>query len=467
MVTCGRSPGAPEPRHVTPRRVGGRAARRRPPRGGAPVTVVTHACAPDPARGHWEYVTSVCPAPAPSRVVPATAVVVAILLLGLNLRGPIVAVSPVLDAIRADLHVGAATAGLLTSLPVLCFGVLTPVASVLLARAGLGRGVSISLALLLVGMAARSADGLTGALVGTLLIGAAITVGNIAVPVVIGRDLHRHSGTVLGAYTASLNVGSMVTLSLTVPLAQVLGWRTALVAWGALVLVAAAVWRVAVRDPARRGADTETADGPSPARPVGEGAPGPGAWWRRPVVWGLTAAFSGQAFAYYGVTAWLPLLLRDELGMAAAAAGTAASVFQAAALVGAFGVPVLLRVLPGPRGAVLVVTATWVTLPVGLLLAPQLWPVWCGLGGAAQGGGLVVIFALIVRRARDLAENRRMSALVQGGGYVVAAAGPTVVGAVHAATGGWTAPLLVVLAAIVLLGVAGTASAGGPAPRPA
>jgi CP family cyanate transporter-like MFS transporter len=407
----------------------------------------------------------VCPAPARSRAIPAAAVVVAILLLGLNLRGPIIAVSPVLDAVRADLHVGAATAGLLTSLPVLCFGVLTPLASVLLARAGLGRGVSISLALLLVGMAARSADGLAAALVGTLLIGAAITVGNIAVPVVIGRDLHRHSGTVLGAYTASLNVGSMLTLSLTVPLAQVLGWRAALVAWGGLVLVAAAVWGFAVRDPAR-GAATADAAAP-PDRPVPAGAPGTGpAWWRRPVVWGLTAAFSGQAFAYYGVTAWLPLLLRDELGMAAAAAGTAASVFQVAALVGAFGVPVLLRVLPGPRAVVLVVTATWVTLPIGLLLAPQLWPVWCGLGGAAQGGGLVVIFALVVRKARDLAENRRMSALVQGGGYVVAAAGPTVVGAVHAATAGWTAPLLVVLAAIVLLGVAGTASAGGPAPRP-
>jgi CP family cyanate transporter-like MFS transporter len=402
----------------------------------------------------------VCPAPAPSRAIPATAVVVAILLLGLNLRGPIIAVSPVLDAIGADLHIGAATAGLLTSLPVLCFGVLTPLASLLLARAGLGRGVTISLALLLVGIAARSVDGLTGALVGTLLIGAAITVGNIAVPVLIGRDLHRHAGTVLGAYTASLNVGSMVTLSLTVPLAQVLGWRAALVAWGGLVLVAAAVWGFAVRDPARRGAGA-----PPPVHPVGGNPSGHGpAWWRRPVVWGLTAAFSGQAFAYYGVTAWLPLLLRDELGMAPAAAGTGASLFQVAALVGAFGVPVLLRVLPGARGAVLVVTATWVTLPLGLLLAPQLWPVWCGLGGAAQGGGLVVIFALIVRRARDLAENRRMSALVQGGGYVVAAAGPTVVGAVHAATAGWTAPLLVVLAAIVLLGVAGTASAGGGTP---
>ena len=182
-------------------------------------------------------------------------------------------------------------------------------------------------------------------------------------------------------------------------------------------------------------------------------------WWRRPVVWGLTAAFSGQAFAYYGVTAWLPLLLHDELGMGPAGAGTSASVFQVSALVGAFGVPVLMRVLPGPRAVIAVVSAAWATLPLGLLLAPGLWAVWCGVGGAAQGGGLVVIFALIVRSAHDLADNRRLSALVQGGAYVVAATGPTVVGAAHAVTAGWTVPLLVVLAAIALFGIAAAASA--------
>jgi MFS transporter, CP family, cyanate transporter len=429
---------------------------------------------------------------APRRTASAAAGVVAILLLAVNLRGPIIAVSPVLASIRADLGIGEATAGLLTSLPVLCFGLVTPLASVLLARAGLGRGVVISLVVLLVGIVVRSLDGLPSALAGTLLIGAAITVGNVAVPVVIARDHARRAGAVLGAYTAALNVGSMATLALTVPLADLMGWRLALVAWGGLVVVAAVVWGDALRDTAAGGEDDTAARGeddtaargedeaaaphgdePDEPAGVGDDAEGRAAatsglvWWRRPVVWGLTAAFSGQAFAYYGITAWLPVLLHDELGMAPAAAGTSSSVFQITALAGAFGVPVLLRLFGGPRPVVLVVTATWVALPVGLLLAPGLWPLWCAAGGAAQGAGITLIFALIVRSARDLAENRRMSALVQGGAYLVAATGPTVVGAVHAATGAWTAPLLVVLAAIVLLGVACTAAAGAPSGRPA
>jgi CP family cyanate transporter-like MFS transporter len=427
-------------------------------RPGTAVDPVTSGCARAEGQGDWSHVTSVRPAPAiaSQRTVSAGVLVAAILLLGLNLRGPIVAVSPVLDVIATDLGIGAATAGLLTSLPVLCFALATPAASVLLARAGLRRGVAISLVVLLAGIVLRSLDGLPCALAGTLLIGIGITVSNVAVPVVIARDLPRRAGGVLGAYTAALNVGSMLTISLTVPLAAHTGWRVAIAAWGVLVLAALALWVYATRRPVAR-----------PVHAARESdASGGARWWRRPVVWALTIAFAGQAFSYYGITAWLPLLLHDELGMDAATAGTSASVFQVAALVGAFGVPVLLRMLPGPRPVVMIVAAGWAALPLGLLLAPQLWPVWSALGGAAQGGGLTVIFALVVRKARDLAENRRMSALVQGGGYIVAATGPSVVGAVHEATAGWTAPLLVVLGAITVLAVFGVAAAGGRDPRP-
>jgi len=135
-----------------------------------------------------------------------------------------------------------------------------------------------------------------------------------------------------------------------------------------------------------------------------------------------------------------------------------ASIFQIAAIAGAIGVPVLLRWCAGPRIAIVAVCAAWIGLPLGLLFAPDWWAVWCAFGGAAQGGGLTVIFALVVRNARDAAENRRMSALVQGGGYTVAATGPFVVGAVHEASGGWTAPLAVVIASILVLTVAGLLS---------
>ncbi|WP_345713227.1 CynX/NimT family MFS transporter, partial [Kineococcus glutinatus] len=193
-----------------------------------------------------------------------------------------------------------------------------------------------------------------------------------------------------------------------------------------------------------------TAVGAAPARPL----------WRRGVAWGLTLAFAGQAFAFYGTTAWLPSLLADEQGLDVVAAGASSSIFQVCAVVGSFAVPVLLHRLRRPWLVVLVVAAAWACLPLGLLLAPAAWAVWCALAGAAQGGGITVLFVAVVLRARDAAENRRLSAAMQCGGYAVAATGPLAVGAAHGASGGWTAPLLVVLAAVVLLAVAGALSAG-------
>ena len=91
-------------------------------------------------------------------------------------------------------------------------------------------------------------------------------------PVVIARDLSHRSGPVLGAYTAALNVGSMLTLSLTVPLANVTGWRVALASWGALVFVALAAWLYAFRsrpadDPQAVGADVADADDAAQRQP--------------------------------------------------------------------------------------------------------------------------------------------------------------------------------------------------------
>jgi MFS transporter, CP family, cyanate transporter len=413
--------------------------------------------------------------PARSLQQPAVPVLllVGVLLVALNLRGPLVAVAPVADDLRHDLGVGAGTIGLLTSIPVLCFGLAAPPASLLIARTGVHRAVLVSMGGVLLGTLLRSTGSAATAIAGTVVLGLAITVGNVVVPVIIGRDFPGAANVVTAAYTAALNLGSTVTSALTAPLADLVGWPAALAAWGLPIILACLVWTAALR---RRGPRTEAAGAAAAA--AGEDAPPrPGrattAPWRRPVAWGLTIAFAGQAFSYYGATAWLPSLLADEQGLSRSAAGVSSSLFQVLAIAGAFAVPALVAWWGRPSLVLLAVTAAWATLPLGLLLAPALWPLWCCLAGAAQGGGITVIFIAIVRRSRDLTDNRRMSALVQGGGYTVAATGPLVVGAVHDATGGWTVPLLVILGAVAVIAIAGAPASGGrpgegpdDAPRP-
>jgi len=394
----------------------------------------------------------------------------ALLLVALNLRAPITSLPPVVDDVAAALGLSAAGAGLLTSVPVLCFALCTPLASVLVARAGPELALGGAMAGVLAGTLVRSAGSVPAALVGSALLGVAITIGNVAVPVLITRDFRRRAAAVTGAYSATMNLGSTFTTMLTGPLATALGWQWALAGWGVLAVVALAAWIPAGRRLAARGRAASPSDGGSRARPASARAelsaldPRARATVRRLTVL-LSVAFAGQAFSYYAVTAWLPEILHDRLAMSAAGAGSAAAPFQLCAVLGSFLVPAAFSRGLSARTVALAMAAMWLSLPLGLLAAPGLWWLWVALAGAAQGGNFTVIFTLLAQRSPGVAVARRGSATVQTAGYGCAVLAPTAMGAVHEWTAGWTAPLAVV--AGVLATMATTMWIASARPRPA
>ncbi|WP_125778212.1 CynX/NimT family MFS transporter [Antribacter gilvus] len=387
----------------------------------------------------------------PRRAVGSAALLGAVLVFALNLRAPVTAVPPVVTDVAAALHLDPAMAGLLTGLPVLCFAVVAPAASALIARVGPYRAVTVALVGVLAGTLLRSVGtgtpGAVAAFSGTVVIGAAITIGNVAVPVIVARDFKRRAALATGLYTSSLNLGSVFTTTLTVPLAALLGWQGALASWSVLAVVALVWWLVVSRRLPDAGRAPRAVASPSDA-------PASGSVLRRAITWVLAAAFCGQAFSYFAVTGWLPDLLGDLLSIDPAAAGGAASLFQALAILGGVAVPAALATRVPMRGVAVAMAAMWLSLPVGLLLAPEAWALWCSLAGVAQGGNFAVIFTLVAQRTDNPAQARRTAATVQLVGYACAATGPSVLGAVHAATHGWDAPLLVVLGALTTMAAA-------------
>lgn len=381
--------------------------------------------------------------------IPASWILLACIgLLALNLRGPFVAVAPVVGLMQAELAFSPVMLGLLTSIPVLCFSLAAPLASLAARKFGAEFAVTLTILGVLAGVLVRSAGGPALVAAGTVLIGVAITVGNIAAPLIIRRDFApARQGTAMGIYTAALNIGSFLTSVVTAPLADLAGWRFALGAVAVLAVAAIVVWTLAVGP--RTAFLVSGGDAVDTNRP-----PVSGLGW---ITAGLTAGFGGQAFSYYGVTAWLPSYLHDELGMSVAEAGAASSIFQILAIVGGLGVPFAAKYW-GPRTVAVTVGALWLTVPVGLLLAPQLWWLWSVCGGIAQGGGITVIFIAIIRLARDQASAGKMSATVQGLGYALAAVAPPLVGFVHDVSGSWTPALLVILASVLAFCIGTTLS---------
>ncbi|KGM09278.1 MFS transporter [Cellulomonas bogoriensis 69B4 = DSM 16987] len=382
-------------------------------------------------------------------------VVWGIVLAGLSLRGPMVAPAPVIGRISEDVGLTAGVAGLVTSLPVLCFALTTPLAPRVIRRVGAEGAVVLCLLGVLAGTLLRSAGPAWVLLAGTVVIGVSITIGNVVTPVIIRREVPASRvGAVTGAYSSALNVGSMITSLGTAPLAGLVGWRWALVTWGTIAAAGAVFWWLMRRRAlARPNTLTTLPPAPTPSPVVVR------------VGWLLTVTFAAQSFAYMSVTAWLPSLLADEQGLSLAAAGATASFFQVSAVVGALGVPALTARSPA-WVPMLVVGALWCALPVGLLVAPGAFSLWAIVGGVAQGAGFTAIFSIVVRIARSDREATYTSAKVQTGGYYAAATGPVLVGHLYATSGGWDLPLLVVLGAtctFVVFGVLAALSARRPA----
>ena len=175
-------------------------------------------------------------------------VVLGVLLAALSMRGPIVAPTPVLGSIADDLVLSGSTAGLITTVPVLAFAAFTPLAAFLVRRAGAEIAVLLTLCGVLAGTLVRSIPGFGWMLAGMLMIGIAITIGNVVMPVIIRRDVPPERVTIVTAgYTAMLNLGSLLAAIGTAPIAAVLGWPLALMSWGTLAVAGLVLWGVHMR----------------------------------------------------------------------------------------------------------------------------------------------------------------------------------------------------------------------------
>lgn len=371
-------------------------------------------------------------------------------------------VPPLLGQIQAEFGMDATTAALLTSIPVLCFGALTPFASWLLRRIGINHGALYCLIAVVVGSAVRSAGGVPTAFVGTTILGVGLTIGNLAISMLIGRQFRNRAELATSGYTAAMNITITIVTAFAVPVAAQTSWQWAAAAggvgWG---LIALGLW-VLVYPPGVRGvrAGLRTRAGlpalPPRVRHPSGSKPAPLRPQMRRLAWLLTVAFSGHTLAYYATTAWLPSALADIQQMTAAEAGFAASLFQAFGVIGPLVVPALANLARWSQSKVVALAGlSWLVMPAGILILPSGWAVWSVVAGMAQGAFFTAVVSVVVSRSANLDENRQVTSQVQTIGYCVAATGPVLTGWIHQQVSGWTAPFGLIFALLAAAVAAG------------
>ncbi len=367
--------------------------------------------------------------------------VVGVLLLTLNLRACITGVGPLLGPIRAEDGLSGTLAGLLTTLPLLAFGVISPLAPRLARRWGIESMLLASMVGLSAGVLLRSLPALSLLFVGTALLGAAIAISNVLIPSLIKRDFQRHVGLMTAIYSTLVSASGAIADGVSIPLAENggLGWRGSLAFWALPALLTALLWL-----PLLRGRPRQLIASTQISKQITRGV------WLSPLAWQVTLFMGLQSLTFYATIAWFPTLFESH-GLSPSDAGWLLSLLQLSGVVGSFVAPQLAGRMRSQR--VLVAASILLALIsyAGILSGRfELIVLWCLLLGLAQGAYLGLALLFFILRTPDARSAAELSGMAQAIGYLLAATGPLLIGWLHDISQGWTVPLLA-LAVIVLI----------------
>ncbi|MFI7085738.1 CynX/NimT family MFS transporter [Streptomyces anulatus] len=381
-------------------------------------------------------------------------IAVGLVLAALNLRPAITSLGALLEEVREGLHMSGSVAGVLTSVPPLCFAVFGVMAPRLARRFGAGAVVCAGMAAIAAGLVIRPYIGSTaGFLAASALALMGIAVSNILMPVIVKRWFPDRVGTMTGLYSMALALGTALAAAVTVPVTGALGgdWQAGLVVWAVPAALAVLPWIVLVRD--RTPAPGQPAPAPSAS---GRAAPEAPALriTRSRTAWGLACFFGLQATAAYITMGWMPQIFRDA-GVSAGTAGLLLAVTMAMGVPLAFVIPRVASRLKQQGPIVVVLGLCGLIGYGGLYLAPAAgaWA-WALLLGVANCA-FPLALTMIGMRARSGAGVVRLSAFAQSAGYLISIPGPLLVGVLYQHSGGWGLPIALMAGLMIPQMVAG------------
>lgn len=367
---------------------------------------------------------------------------VGLVVLSLNLRPAAVSVGPVLHELRRGLSMGATTAGLVTTLPVLSFAVFGALAPWCARALGIHRVMLASLVCTAAGLAIRAYAGSSGPFIGaTILALMGMATANVLLPSLVKLHFPGRIGLLTGIYTTALAIGLTAASVLTVPIAQAGGsWRVGLGSWAVLALLAALPWLGLIHRDVR------------PTEPRGQ-AIATRELVRSPLAWSMAVLFGCQSMQAYAVFGWLPQIFRDA-GFSAQVAGFLLGVATATSIPLSFVLPGIAVRSRSQAPLIMGLCGCYVAGYLGLIAAPRagwVWAVLIGIGTSI----FPLVLTMIGMRARTSGGTAALSGFTQSVGYLIAAIGPFLTGWLYGVSGGWTVPLLVLIAFLVPQLVAG------------
>lgn len=364
-------------------------------------------------------------------------ITIGIIAIAFNLRPAITSVGPLIGIIRLDLGLEHWSAGLLTSLPLLAFAVMSPIVPQLGNRFSSERMMVLGLIVIMAGISIRTIPYKTLLFGGTIFVGIGIAICNVLLPSVVKDKFPQKVGLMTSVYSTTMGVFAATASGLSAPLATGLnfGWKWSLFIWIIPAVIAIVIWIILINKNEKE-KNNQIRFIPTSDYKI----------WKSPLAWQIALFMGLQSSLFYVTVSWLPEILQHN-GLEITTAGWMLSYTQFIGLPVGFIIPVLADRMKRQHSLVLILGFLALFGFFGLLYAKSfsLIVISTTFIGITIGGTFPLALTFLALRARTAQHASQLSGMAQAIGYLVAALGPIFMGLLYDLTNDWTIPLIVLM----------------------
>jgi CP family cyanate transporter-like MFS transporter len=361
-----------------------------------------------------------------------------IIMIATNLRAPITSVGPLVGTITNSLNLTGAQAGLITTLPLIAFAIISPIAPKLARKFGTETTILGALILIILGLSIRYLPSISTLFLGTAILGCGIAIGNVLIPSIVKQEFQNQSGLVTGIYSVSMNLTGAIASGVSIPLIEKLGWtwNQAFSLWIILAALALLAWLPQLKNK-KATPDVNVVDTNNSI-------------WHSSLAWSVSLFMGIQSFIFYVLVAWLPEMLISQ-GIPSSKSGGMLSLLQLT-LLPTFIIPIIAEKRPNQKSLV-VISFTLFTLGISGLMFSSLAVISLSIIAIGIAGGIafslsMMFFSLRTSTPKEAAD---LSGMAQSIGYILAAVGPFLFGLLHDLTNNWQSSLFLLIGMTIIL----------------
>ncbi|WP_105994688.1 CynX/NimT family MFS transporter [Staphylococcus simulans] len=368
-------------------------------------------------------------------------IVLAMVFVASTLRAPLTSVGPVIDQIKDALSINNSVAGILTTIPLLIFGIVSPFVSKVSSRLTMSKTVFFSTIVVILALIIRVSGGFPIFILGTILLGVGIAFGNVVLPSYVKWKFPLQIGLMTGLYSGTMNFTAGLGGGLSFPLSQVGTYRLSLAFWLIFAAIAIVLWipQMLSGTKQEKAMLAEAAQAERKKFKIS----------RSKLAWTVALMMGFQSMIFYTVVAWVPSILVDR-GVDQSTAGYLLMLNQFAQVPMTFIFPILASRMKNQKLLVTIVSAFFV-VGFALFFSQSFTLLIIGmiLAGFGMGSGFSLCMTFFSIRARTSDGSIALSGFGQSIGYFVAAVGPFLIGFLHDATGSWLSGII----SLVVMGI--------------